>query len=718
MGSASSEDALKDEIEKLKSALEAGKEERNELLRYKQQMDALFDNAAAEIYLKDREGRYLKINRQFEKIFGVKNEDLAGKFPESAHDPELAASTRAQDLAVLNSGEIITREEKARLITDDQVHTLFTIKFPVFDEHGDINGLGAVVTDITEQKNAEAKFRAIFMSAPVGLTLSEGEDARIIEVNPAYANIVGRDLDEITGLSWHSFSHPDDLDDDLESIKRLNDNPHSSVKLSKRYIKPDNTIVWVERTMTTIADISTPEKKLFLTVIEDITERKQFEEKIWHQANYDFLTDLPNRSMFQDRLNQLIKKSKRDQSEFAVLLIDLDEFKMINDNLGHDQGDLLLQETGVRISDCLRESDTVARLGGDEFVIILADISSAVDIDRIVKTISYALNQPYFLAGETVYVSASIGITVFPTDAEDLQAMLKYADQAMYQAKKLGRGRHYFYSEMMQKDVKNRSELISNIQLALDADEFQIYYQPIVELASDQVYKAEALIRWNHLGQDLLFPEDFIPISEETLLINKIGDWVFQETANLAKQWRSSIHERFQITINISAVQFYRKIDIYWQEFLESRAIQGNSVCLEIGEEFLTSGEESVEAKLRAFHEAGVEVSLDNFGLNHSSLAYIRKLDVDYIKISQSIVQSLTKDTSNVDICSAIIIMAHRLGIKVIAMGIETTEQKQILMSIGCDYGQGYFFSHPLTADEFENQYIDTEDRFNSQQKR
>ena len=700
--------ALKLEIEKLRRELQECNEHQQELLRHKQQIDAIFDNAPAEIYLKDREGRYLKINHQFERIFGVKNEELVGKFPESAHDPELAATTRAQDLAVLNTGQIITREEKARLMTDDQIHTLFTIKFPIFDEDGEINGLGAVVTDISEQKAAEAKLRTMFMSAPIGITLSEGENAKILEVNPAYAQIVGRDIDEILKLGWRSFTHPDDLDDDIENIKRINEGAEASCKLSKRYIKPDGSIVWVERTMTTIEDMSTPTKKLFLSVIEDITERKHFEEKIWHQANYDFLTNLPNRSMFQDRLNQLIKRGNREDTGFALILIDLDEFKRINDNLGHDQGDQLLLETSQRISQCLRDSDTVARLGGDEFVVILPDITSAIGIDRIVRLISQSLNQPFKLGDEVAFISASMGITVFPGDGLDLKTIMKNADQAMYQAKKLGRNRHYFFTQMMQDDLENRAAMISHMNTAIGAEEFQIYYQPIIELDSDEVYKAEALIRWHHPKQSLLLPVDFIPISEETLFINKIGDWIFEQTASLAKRWRESIHDEFQISINISAVQFDRKIDIYWREFLESQAIEGNSICLEIGEEFLTSGKDSVTEKLREFHKSGVQVSLDDFGSSHSSLSYIRKLDIDYLKIDQSYVQNLEQETANVDVCAAIIIMAHRLGIKVIAEGIETDKQRDLLMSIGCDYGQGFLFSQPISAEDFEKQYTES----------
>ena len=226
--------------------------------------------------------------------------------------------------------------------------TLLTIKFPVFDTDGEINGLGAVVTDITDQKTAQAKFRTMFMSAPVGITLNEGETGKTLEVNPAYAKLVGRDIDDILRDGWDSFTHPDDLPMDLANLKRLNDGEIASCKISKRYIKPDGSIVWAETTMATIEGISEPSSRLFLAVIVDITERKQFEEKIWHQANHDFLTELPNRNMVQDRLTQLIKKHKRDGSEFAVLLLDLDQFKEVNDTLGHDVGDTLLV-SGLRV---------------------------------------------------------------------------------------------------------------------------------------------------------------------------------------------------------------------------------------------------------------------------------------------------------------------------------------------------------------------------------
>lgn len=456
MGSDSKVSQLKKKILKLERALQDCSDIQHELINQKQQFDAVFDNAPAEIYLKDFEGRYLKINKQFEKIFSVRNEDLVGKLPESAHDPELAASTRNQDLAVLKTGQPVSREAIALLPIDNQLHSLLTIKFPIFDTAGKVNGLGAVVTDITEQKLAEERFRTIFMSAPVGMVLTEGRTGEIIEVNPAYSQITGRDIDEIRRAGWDSYTHPDDIQKDRAYIELLYDGGVPGEKLTKRFIQPDNTVVWVELSMTPISTSYESGKKQYLTVFEDITERRQIEEKVWYQANYDFLTGLPNRNMLQDRLSQIIKRYKRNGAEFALLLIDLDEFKEVNDRLGHDQGDILLVEAAKRIKGCMRDSDTVARLGGDEFVIILGKISSKAGVRMVAKNINQVLEEKFILGGESAQVSASIGITLFPHDGDENIALIRNADQAMYESKRQGRNQYQFFTQSIAKAAAAR----------------------------------------------------------------------------------------------------------------------------------------------------------------------------------------------------------------------------------------------------------------------
>lgn len=801
-----------------------------ELLSLQRQLSAFFDNAPVELYLKDKEGRYLKINKQFEKIFGVKNDDLVGKLPDAAHDPELAASSRVQDLTVLSNGKIQRREERASLVTDNRIHTLLTIKFPLFDDTDEVTGLGAIVTDITEQKETEdrflnivntidsivweydliadeynyvspraerlfgypneswkepgfwvntmhpddqlwlpeycvkciedgqeryeseyraiardgrivwlrilvsvvkengaprwlrglliditeiknaeetvkateSRFQTMFMSAPVGMLLVDLKTTNLLEINPAYTKIVGRSAEEIKQVGWQKFTHPDDLPENIRGLRQLQEGKIDHFKMLKRFIKPDTSVVWAELTVNAIDVQSDPAKHQYLAMLEDVTERKAFEEKIWHQANFDFLTGLPNRSMLQDRLSQTIKKARRDKNEFAILLIDLDQFKDVNDTLGHDKGDDLLVDASSRIKLCIRESDTVARLGGDEFVIILSELSYLSGVGIVAQNIINALAEPFHLGKNIAYISASIGVTLYPKDGSESVNLIKNADQAMYAAKKQGRNQFHFFTPLMQQVAQQRMTLVHDLKNAIKNEEFVLYYQPIVELNSDQIFKAEALIRWQHPDRGLISPDKFIPLAEETLMINEIGDWVFLEAAKQSKRWQTTFKKDFQISVNASPIQFEKPTDFSWKSYLAALEINGSSIGIEITEGLLMTSDQSALNTLLEFRDAGIQVSLDDFGTGYSSLSYLRKIDIDYLKIDQSFVQNLDHDSDDLALCSAIVVMAHKLGIKVIAEGIETQLQKDLLMSIDCDFGQGYLFSRPIPADDFE----------------
>ncbi|MDH5356643.1 MAG: sensor domain-containing diguanylate cyclase [Gammaproteobacteria bacterium] len=308
----------------------------------------------------------------------------------------------------------------------------------------EINNLCVGVSD---KKLAEACFRNIFMSAPIGLTLCEGNSGDIIEANLAYSQITGRELEEIKRIGWSSYTHPEDLRKFQIYIQQLYDGIVHTEKLIKRIIKPDNSVIWAELSMTPVNIGDDTGRRQYLTVVEDITERRKIADKIWRQANYDFLTGLPNRNMFQDRLAQIIKKQKREAGKFALLLIDLDEFKEVNDRFGHDQGDELLVEAARRIEGCIRVSDTVSRLGGDEFVIILEEVSSRDDVARVAKNVNEILVDKFTLGEGVAFVSASIGVTLFPQDAEETMALIRNADQAMYESKKRGRNQYQFFTQ-------------------------------------------------------------------------------------------------------------------------------------------------------------------------------------------------------------------------------------------------------------------------------
>jgi diguanylate cyclase (GGDEF)-like protein/PAS domain S-box-containing protein len=436
----------------------------------------------------------------------------------------------------------------------------------------------------------------------------------------------------------------------------------------------------------------------------DITERKKSEALIWQQAHFDALTGLPNRNMLHDRLAQEIKKSKRDGQQLALLFIDLDHFKEVNDTLGHDSGDLLLVEAARRIRGCVRESDTVARMGGDEFTVILTDLADANSLERILQDLLRELEGEFQLGPEQVFVSASIGISMYPLDATDIEDLFKNADQALYVAKGAGRNRFSFFTPALQAAAQTRVRLANDLRTALAGQQFRVLYQPIVELASGTVHKAEALIRWHHPTRGLVSPTAFIPIAEASGLIVDIGEWVFQQAAQQVKAWRATLNANFQISVNKSPVQFHHsgKSTQPWFQQLKTMGLPGESIVVEITEGLLLDSSDSVAGQLLDLHDAGIQVSLDDFGTGYSSLSYLQKFDIDFIKIDQSFVRHLIPACTDLALCKAIIVMAHELGIKVIAEGVETEQQRELLSAAGCDYAQGYLFARPLSAPDFE----------------
>jgi diguanylate cyclase (GGDEF)-like protein/PAS domain S-box-containing protein len=436
----------------------------------------------------------------------------------------------------------------------------------------------------------------------------------------------------------------------------------------------------------------------------DITERKNAEALIRQQAFFDTLTGLPNRRMLRERLEQEIRRSRRDNQQLAILFIDLDHFKEVNDTLGHESGDQLLIEAARRIKQCVRDSDTVARMGGDEFTVILADISDNDNLEPLLEKILRSMDALFQIDGEQVFVSASIGITMYPLDATEIEDLFKNADQALYVAKGEGRNRFSFFTPALQEAAQTRVRLASDLRTALSDNQFRVLYQPIVELATGSIHKAEALIRWQHPKRGLVSPAAFIPIAESSGLIVDIGEWVFQQSAAQVQKWRQSLHPDFQISVNRSPVQFRHDDSgrASWGLQLQAMGLPGEALVVEITEGLLLDTSDVVGEQLLALGDAGIKVSLDDFGTGYSSLAYLQKFDIDFIKIDQSFVRHLIPGSTDLALCKAIIVMAHALGMQVIAEGVETAQQRDLLKEAGCDYGQGYLFARPVSAQELE----------------
>ncbi|MBS1170499.1 MAG: hypothetical protein H6R01_1417 [Burkholderiaceae bacterium] len=560
------------------------------------------------------------------------------------------------------------------------------------------------ISDITERKQAE---EGLLLAAMVYQNSSESimvtdADNRIVAVNPAFEQMTGYLAEDVLGKNprmlssgQHDASFYDEMWATLKTAGRWEGEFWNRRKNGESYV------VW--RTINTITNTD-GSVRYYVALTSDITHKKESEKLIWQQANFDALTGLSNRNMFRDQLELEIRKAKRTNLPMALVLLDLDHFKDVNDTLGHDMGDILLQEAAKRLRACVRQSDVVARLGGDEFTIILGELHEPASVERIVHDILQRLSEPFQLKEEQVHISASIGVTFYPKDATAIDELLKNADQAMYAAKHDGRNRCNFFDPSMQEVAQLRMRMISDMRGVLDGQQFLLKYQPIIDLTTGEVHKAEALIRWQHPLRGLLEPLAFIPVAEETGMIVEIGNWVFREATRQAAHWRATHNSDFQISINMSPVQFRNDNALLddWIAHLRDIDLPGHGIAIEITENMLLDTNENTNNMLLAFRDAGIQVTADDFGTGYSSLAYLKKFDIDYIKIDQSFTQNLTPDSNDMALCKAIIVMAHTLGMKVIAEGVETPEQRDLLKTIGCDYAQGFLFSVPLPAHGFD----------------
>lgn len=559
----------------------------------------------------------------------------------------------------------------------------------------------------------EAKFKAIFHASPLAMTVSRQEPGNpIVDINDA-----GLRQFRLTRQALLNSSHA------LLWRHRQDQETVLDVIAAKGHIKgyeawlcrgAGNTLdVQREAPCDEGADailcevsgrmIDLDDEQLVILVLEDITERKRAAEIIWNQANFDRLTGLPNRHMFQDRLEQEMIAAQRTGLSLALVFFDLDLFKEVNDTLGHEMGDVLLQQTAQRLRAGVGANDTVARLGGDEFTLILAGLDGIGNAYKVVHDVLLLLSQPFSLGDQLVHISTSAGITFYPQDAVAVEALLKNADQAMYAAKSEGRNRYNVFAPAMQEEAQKRMRLINDLRVAIAEDQLSVYYQPIVDLTTGAIHKAEALLRWRHPVEGMINPADFIPVAEETGLIVSIGDWVFQQAAQQAAIWRKSFDPQFQISVNVSPRQFRNEgIDHgAWLEHMDRLGLPGQAIVVEITEGLLMDAEHGIIDQLMVFRDAGIRVSLDDFGTGYSSLSYLKKFHIDYLKIDQSFVRNLEANSDDMALCDAIIVMAHKLGLKVIAEGVETEDQRDLLRDAGCDFGQGYLFARPSLPEQF-----------------
>jgi len=565
--------------------------------------------------------------------------------------------------------------------------------------------------DITEHKHMQDKLRITSERLKLAVeSIGEGIwDWDLVRdtysISGSLKRIFGWQESDHSGekINWRTMIHPDDFPRVNAALRSCIKGDSPIYECEFRLITKDREWKWVSARGIIVEWDRRGNPAAMTGTISDVTARKESEEQIWRHANLDPLTGLPNRRMFRDRLEAEVRKAYRGSNELALLFLDLDGFKQVNDLFGHEAGDMLLAEVALRIKACVRETDIIARLGGDEFTVVLTDLNDREHVEFVCQKIICSLAQSFRIGNDHAYVTASIGVALYPVDSMAADELSRKADQAMYAAKAAGKNQFCYFTRAMDEKAHMRVRMSNELHQALSLEQLSIHYQPIVDLSNGHVVKAEALLRWKHPYLGNVSPSMFVPLAEETGLMSEIGTWIFREAALNSKRWSELTGSRFQVGVNKSPVQFMeRNVETDWLHYLSSLDIPCGNIVIEITEGILLHASSNVMRKLLEYRDAGVQVAIDDFGTGYSSMAYLKKFDIDYLKIDRSFVRDIQHDAGSRTIVETIIVMAHKLGLKVIAEGIETPAQITILAGAGCDYGQGFFFSAPLPAEKME----------------
>ncbi|MFN3580289.1 MAG: EAL domain-containing protein [Pseudomonas sp.] len=536
-----------------------------------------------------------------------------------------------------------------------------------------------------------------------GIVICQADKAKdnpMIYANRAFSDMTGYPHEEIMGLSPR-FLLADDWDQPgLDRLRNCMRHGGAARAVLRNYRK-DGSLFWNE---VAVAAVHDEHGKIahFISVFNDVTDRKSYESALEYQANHDALTGLPNRNLLQDRLGHAIAQARRNGEQFAVLLLDLDQFKRVNDGLGHGVGDVLIQKVANRMSAIVRDSDTVARLGGDEFMILSPGLKDGQSAARLARKLLKEFERKIEINAHQIIVSASVGIAIFPRDGDTGDDLFRNADTAMYRAKDLGRNGFQFYSAEMNNRMRERLSTEQALREAVTRGELSLWYQPKLDLITGKVHSAEALIRWQHPENGMISPAEFIPVAEDTGLILPIGAWVIKEATRQIAQWRDQEGREVRVAINISAFQFGQdNLVEQISQALERLSLKPGLVTVEVTETAIMTQMDATVRQLQALRELGLTVALDDFGTGYSSLTYLKRFPIDILKIDRAFVMDITVDAQSGAIVETIIHLAHSLGMRVVAEGVETPEQLDFLKSRGCDAIQGYLFSKPLPAADF-----------------
>ena len=675
-----------------------------EIRESRQRLMAIMSNSTTIITLKDLTGRYEFVNAQFEKVFGLSAQNVIGKTDAQLFPRKMSETLRDRDLDVVRTAVAVESEDVIHLA--DGEHYLMSVRFPLFDADEVIQSICSESIDITPRKHAEEQLRLaarVFDRAGEGIVVTDTSQ-KILTVNDAFTKVTGYEAAEVIGKTpaiLNSGRH------DKEFYQTMWDTLQAQGwwqgEIWNRRKNGEYYPEWL--TVNTVHDT---EGKIinYVGIFSDISVVKESQRRIEFLATHDELTSLPNRGLFLDRVRQTVIKARRhEDTRAAVFFVDLDNFKVINDSLGHQAGDDMLKEVAIRLRECVRGADTVARFGGDEFALLLEG-ATAAEAEMTAGRIASALASPISLSGQAIHISASIGISLFPEDGEDADTLLKHADGAMYKAKDVGKCTHYFFTSDLKKSADERLQLENGLRRAIEQNELFLLYQPQLALGSGALVGVEALLRWQHPVLGLIPPDKFIPLAEKTGLIDSIGNWVADTACRQAAAWNEQGYGLPRISINVSAEQFRRgDIPQSMRNLLEKYSLSPESLVIELTETALMVDPDEARTILRQLKDMGLQVSIDDFGTGYSSLAHLRRFPIDELKIDRNFVDEVASCQDDRAIARTILAMAETLNLSAVAEGIETQEQSDVLHELGCPTGQGYLFAPAISADEITKRY-------------
>lgn len=664
---------------------------------------ATLESTADGVVMLDKQGNFVDWNEKFLMLGGFPKELVEKGSQDAAIQWLLGQIKHPEELVTLMQRVAANPQEQGNMgdvhFKDGRIYERYSQ--PHFID-GEMVGRVWSFHDVTEQKKAEGELRlrqrAIEASTHGVIITENTPEQKIIYANPALARITGYEIEEVLGQPLNFLQiNPNPVHNRSESVKiEMSEQREEHIVL--RSYKKGGSVFWNEMNIAPVPN-EEGEVSHFAVIVNDITERKAMEEQLLHQATHDVLTGLPNRALLNDRITQSLIYIKRAKAMAALLFLDLDRFKTINDSLGHKMGDQLLCEVARRLKRCVRETDTVARIGGDEFVVVLSPLRSHEDSISIAQNIMVEIRKPFSIEERELHITTSIGITRCPQDGHDPDTIIRNADTAMYRAKDAGRDNFKFFTKEMNFTVSHRLALENNIRRAMKNDEFILNYQPITLLASGRIVGVEALIRWPHPELGFISPVEFIPVAEEIGMIIPIGERVLELACTQGKAWQDAGLPPIEISVNVSGRQL-KQVNLaeLLARILKKTHFDAKYLVIELTENILMDYCDETISKLNALKRLGVQLAIDDFGTGYSSLSYLKQLPVDKLKIDQTFITDLLAEPDDAAITLAIIAMAKSLHLKVVAEGAETSSVMDFLKQHQCDQAQGYYFSKPLDA--------------------